>query len=208
MKKLIWSYLFVALLGFNGVSSAMALESHPDNIIATASKKLLLMLDQERSQFKGNPQRLYGKVSNLLNPHADFSSIAKGVMGTFYKSSSAAQKSRFTNVFRHSLVRIFTNSLMSSKINSIKVIPSRNASPASRKSKVSVIVTTAGGDRFHVNYSMVRNTQNKWLIRNVILDGVNLGLTYRNQFKSEMHRSGNNLNQVIANWSKVAKQKT
>ncbi len=69
-----------------------------------------------------------------------------------------------------------------------------------------MIVSTAGGDRFQVNYSMVRNAQNKWLIRNVILDGVNLGLTYRNQFKSEMNRSSNNLDHVIANWSKVAKQ--
>jgi len=208
MKKQIASYLLLTLMSFTLTSVAVALEQNPDNIIASASKKLLVMLDQERVQFKQNPHRLYNKVSTLLNPHSDFASIAKGVMGSFYKTASAAQKNRFTAVFQQSLVRIFANSLMSSKTNSIRVTPARNVNPASRKRKVSVVVTTAAGDRFHVNYSMVRNAQNKWLIRNMILDGVNLGLTYRNQFKSEMHRSGNNLDQVIANWSKVAKKNT
>jgi phospholipid transport system substrate-binding protein len=206
MKKLIGSYLLLTLMSFTLASVASALEQNPDNIIASASERLLFTLNQERSQFKNNPQRLYSRVSNQMRPLSDFSSIARGVMGSFYKTADAEQKRRFTTAFQQSLIRIFSNSLMSSKINNIKVVPVTNINPASRKRNVSMIVSTAGGDRFQVNYSMVRNAQNKWLIRNVILDGVNLGLTYRNQFKSEMNRSGNNLNHVIANWSKVAKQ--
>jgi len=206
MKKLIVSYLLLTLMSFTFVSAATALEQNPDNIIAAASERLLSTINQERSQFENNPQRFYKQVSNQMSPVSDFSSIARGVMGSFYKTAAAEQKRRFTTVFQESLVRIFSNALMSSKTNSIKLIPTTNINPASSKRSISLIVSTAGGDRFQVNYSMVRNAQNKWLIRNVILDGVNLGITYRNQFKSEMNRSGNNLDHVIANWSKVAKQ--
>jgi phospholipid transport system substrate-binding protein len=206
MKKLIVSYFLLTFMSFALTSTAMALEQSPDKIISSASERLLSTINQERSQFKNNPQRLYSRVSNQMHPLTDFSSIARGVMGSFYKTAGAAQKRRFTTVFQESLVRIFSNALMSSKINSIKLVPTTNINPASSKRSISLIVSTAGGDRFQVNYSMVRNAQNKWLIRNVILDGVNLGITYRNQFKSEMNRSGNNLDHVIANWSKVAKQ--
>jgi phospholipid transport system substrate-binding protein len=42
------------------------------------------------------------------------------------------------------------------------------------------------------------------VVRNIVVDGVNFGLTYRNQFQSEMQQSGNNLDHVIANWTKSA----
>lgn len=206
MKKLILSNLLLVLMSFWFVSVATALETNPENIIASSSKKLLVVLNQEQGSFKSNPQRLYSRVTNLMRPISDFPAISKGVMGTFYKTASAEQKKRFTTVFEHSLVRIFSNSLMKSKTNAIKLIPAKGVNPASPKRKVSVIVSTVNGDAFRVNYSMVRNSQNRWLIRNVILDGINLGLTYRNQFKSEMNRSGNNLNHVIANWGKIAKK--
>ena len=206
MKKLIWSNLLVVLMSFALSSVTTALASTPDNIIASASKRLLLTLNQERAHFERNPQRMYNQVTSLMRPIADFRSISKGVMGSFYKTANEDQKSRFATVFEQSLVRIFSNALMKSKVTRIDVISTDNDNPNSNKKQTSVVVATSDGDRFPISFSMVRNAHNKWLIRNVVLDGINLGLTYRNQFESEMNRSGNNINHVIANWSKVAKQ--
>ena len=48
---------------------------------------------------------------------------------------------------------------------------------------------------------MRANTSGAWKVRNIIVDGINLGLTYRNQFDGAMSRHGNDIEKVIGNWS-------
>ncbi len=205
MKKWIWSNLLVAVVSMSFVPVATALQTDPDEIISVASKRLLITLNEESSRFKSNPQGLYNKVRNQLRPIADVAAIAKGIMGSYYKTATASQKQRFTAAFEQSLIKVYSDSLMKIKVKGFKLRPAPALSVNARKRKVVVDVSTHTGNRYHVSYSMLRNRQNKWLIRNIVADGVNFGLTYRNQFKSEMGRSGNNMDHVINNWAKIVK---
>ena len=45
-------------------------------------------------------------------------------------------------------------------------------------------------------------------MRNVIINGINIGKLFRDQFADAMQRNGNNLDQTIDNWAgEVAKAK-
>ena len=49
-----------------------------------------------------------------------------------------------------------------------------------------------------------RFTDATWQVRNIIVDGINMGLTYRNQFDSMMITNNNDMDAVIANWAAEA----
>ncbi|PPR13724.1 MAG: hypothetical protein CFH43_01071, partial [Proteobacteria bacterium] len=54
--------------------------------------------------------------------------------------------------------------------------------------------------RNKVIYSMRKNKEGQWQARNMIVDGINLGLTYLNQFDSAMNRYERNIDKVISSW--------
>ena len=47
---------------------------------------------------------------------------------------------------------------------------------------------------------MYLNKQGQWKLINIVINGVNLGLTFRNQFYALMKKEGNNLDAVIERW--------
>jgi phospholipid transport system substrate-binding protein len=206
MKTWIWPKLLIALISLTLMSVATAQETDPDKMIDVASKRLLVTLNQERTNYNSNPQALYTKIRNQMRPITDISAIAKGIMGSYYKTATADQRKRFTAAFEKSLIKVYSDSMMEVKTKGFKLKSAAKISPNATKRKVVVAVSTLTGDTFQVSYSMRRNSQNIWLIRNIVADGVNFGLTYRNQFKPELNRSRNNMDQVIASWAQIVEK--
>lgn len=61
--------------------------------------------------------------------------------------------------------------------------------------------TTDDGATYILSYSMRRSEDGGWEVRNIIADGVSLGLTYRSQFDDLMSRH-QDIDQVIKAWPK------
>jgi phospholipid transport system substrate-binding protein len=51
---------------------------------------------------------------------------------------------------------------------------------------------------------MGKNREGEWKLINVVLNGINLGKTFRSQFMQAMKKQGD-LNQVIAEWAEADK---
>jgi len=60
-------------------------------------------------------------------------------------------------------------------------------------------VTTQDDKSFKLTYSMAKK-ESQWQVRNIIVDGINMGLTYRSQFDSMMISNANNIDVVIDTW--------
>jgi phospholipid transport system substrate-binding protein len=56
-----------------------------------------------------------------------------------------------------------------------------------------------------VSYTMVKQGDT-WLLRNVIINGINVGKLFRDQFADAMQRNGNDLNKTIDGWAAVVEQ--
>ncbi len=211
MKSWSLKSLLIVLIGLSFtifMPIANALEKGPDAIIETASKTLLNTLNQESVHYASNPQRLYTKIRNQMRPITDIAAIAKGIMGKkYYATATDAQKARFKAAFEQSLVKVYADSLMKIGVKRFEVKPSAPLTANARKRKVVVKVLTNKGDSFLVSYSLLRNPQKQWFIRNIVVDGVNFGLTYRNQFNNEMISRGNNMDDLIAHWNQIVEKK-
>lgn len=63
------------------------------------------------------------------------------------------------------------------------------------------------GAVYPVSYTLVK-INNEWKVRNVIINGINIGKLFRDQFADAMQRNGNNLDKTIDGWAgEVAKAK-
>ena len=49
-------------------------------------------------------------------------------------------------------------------------------------------------------YSMYLDKNNEWKIINIVVNGINLGLTFRSQFYSLMEKNNNDVSTVIDKW--------
>jgi len=67
-------------------------------------------------------------------------------------------------------------------------------------------IRMANGSVYPVVYSLGRESDaDPWRVRNIIVIGINMGITYRNQFKSAMQdpQYDGDLDQVIESWAGV-----
>ena len=135
----------------------------------------------------------------VLGPVIDFDSIAKGVMAKFYRQASAKQIEDFSVAFKHSLLSTYSRALVALRINNFKIQPNPSSSSKPGRQKVWVKVY-ANGAAYDINYAMKKRQQG-WMVTNVTLDGINLGLAFRQQFAGAMAQNKGNMDDVIAFWN-------
>lgn len=182
------------------VGSAWAAEA-PEKLVMDVSARVLEAVNRGRPTYEADPSLLQNELEALLDPVIDFDAFSKGVMGSFYAQATQSQRSQFRAAFKATLVDLYTSALVASEIENITVQETTSPSPTS--ASVVVNVQTTDGNAYVVQYSMRKDEMVGWKARNIILDGVNIGLTYRNQFKSAMDTEGQDLARVIQIWPEL-----
>ncbi len=182
-------------------SSAMALQSspQPQDFMQQVTNELLLKIVEERPHYKKDPQVLYHIVDENITPYVDFPMVARRVMGQFYRQASDAQRQRFVGVFKNSLVRTYGNGLSAYDHQTINILPGRGPQKG-KTATVQMEIVSSSGESIPVTYELQRNAAGAWMLENVVLNGINLGLTFRNQFTSDMEQYRNNIDSVIDHW--------
>lgn len=192
-----FTVLSMALL-LLATSWAQAAEN-PKDFVQRISTELTTRLVKERAAYKKDPQLLYAIVQENIEPYVDFTGFAKGVMGQFYRQATDKQRTDFTATFKQSLIRTYANGLGAYENEKFTVKPYM-AGDDPKKAQVDMDIQTSSGSIVPVTYQMVQDAQGQWRVRNLILNGINLGLTFRNQFASTVEANHNNLDKAIANF--------
>ncbi|MAF31339.1 MAG: hypothetical protein CMF60_08465 [Magnetococcales bacterium] len=193
----LWS-LFV-LLAFSA-TSAISQENDPVSVVKTSIDKVMLSIDVNRDSFDQNPDVLTNEMIVILDPVVAFDSIASGVMGRYRKDASDEQIEKFAKTFKKTMVKLYAKALISFESKSIEVLEPSAEDISPKKAKIVSHVTAENGTVYKVIYSMRKSKEGVWQARNMIVDGINLGLTYVNQFDSAMNRYGGDIDLVINSW--------
>jgi phospholipid transport system substrate-binding protein len=197
--------VLVAVLAAN----AVALEEdwrRAEVVVQATSDSMLALIDEAKGYAEEDPERFYQSVEALLSPVVDFPRFAGSVMGKkYYQMASTEQRQRFAESFKWGLVRTYGLALTEFNDGQLVLVPA--TTPPRRPDRVSVNqeIRTAAGQVFPVVYSMALSDKGNWRMRNLIINGVNLGLTYRSQFQSTAQNPayGGDLDKVIDGWAKV-----
>ena len=190
--------LIVALWLTTGAASAQIREA--EAVVEKTTEEMLALIEEARLYVDEDPERFYREVEELLTPVIDFPRFARSVMATHYRRATPEQRRRFEEGFKQSLLRTYARALTEFHDGGVKILPSDR--PPSRPDRVSVKQEIRSGAQIYpVVYSMVL-TDGRWRVRNMIINGVNIGLTYRNQFASAVKDPayGGDLDRAIDGW--------
>ncbi len=172
----------------------------PRRLIENAIEKLNPIVEQGHTYFEDDPERLYANVNELLETFFDFDAFARGVMGRHFSSASSLQRANFSTILQRSLVQTFTDGLINFGRYSVNVLSSTSEKEQSTRAKVTMRVTSDTNARHEMTYSLVLGEKALWRVRNLVFDGVNIGLSFRSQFYNETLNSAGNIEDVINNW--------
>ena len=192
--------LFAALL-FTSAAQATASGQGPHAMLETAIERMTKRIDQERDRLKEDEHYARKVVNEELEGLVDFRRITQLVMGNWFAPSSREQKLKFLEVFRASLVNTYASGLTLYEGQEVRVLPAQEGDVKAGRARVRTEIQTASGKIVPVFFSLYQSKEGHWLVENVIVNGLNLGSTFRTQFEQSAQQYGGDLDQVIANWS-------
>ncbi len=184
-------------------------------VVNDTTQKVMAVVVEAGSYVDKDPERYYEQVQTILDPVIDFRGFARSVMGPYasserYRSLDAAGQSRlrdqldrFTAVMRLGLVRTYSKGLLVYGDSRIEVFAATDEDPAVGKATVRQLVYNGQPEPYVLIYQMGRGKEGEWQLRNIIIEGVNLGEIYRNQFEASARKNDGDLDAVIDSWTAV-----
>lgn len=169
--------------------------------VENSVQDLLVKFKVEKEFYSSDPERFFANMDQSLSEIVDFRRIAARVMGKYGRAASDSQKDKFVKVFKDSLYTTYTKTLIDSGVFEINVNKAEINSRSDKKASVYMDVVSGNGTIFPVIYSMHRTDDKKWMMENVIVFGVNIGLAFRDKFELEYRKNKGDLDQVIKAWT-------
>jgi len=192
------NYFFLFLLMIISISTKS--EDNPFVFIDTNAQKMADVLVENVELFEKDRSLYEDKIKEIFEPMIDFRRVAASVMGKkYYLMASETQRAEFVLIFKESLLDNYASTLAQWGDSSITtVFPEEMKSDFDKNIEVKQILDT-GTSQYPVSYK-VRKNKDGWKIVNIIINGVNLGLTLRNQFQALAISYDEDIEIAIKNW--------
>ncbi|TLX65347.1 toluene tolerance protein [Stutzerimonas nosocomialis] len=171
-------------------------------VIQQTTDELLADLKKNKERYRSEPGAFYDALNTILGPVVDAEGISRSIMTVRYsRQASPEQMKRFEENFKRSLMQFYGNALLEYNNQQIRVLPASGKQDPERTS-VGMEVVDRQGTVYPVQYTMV-NLGGEWRVRNVIINGINVGKLFRDQFADTMQRNGGDLDKTIDGWAQV-----
>ena len=193
------NFFFLLLLIIIPIS--MESEEDPFIFIDSNSQKMADVLIKNVELFEEDRPLYEDKIKEIFEPMIDFRRVAFSVMGKkYYLMATEDQRAEFVLIFKDSLLDNYASTLAKWGDSSITtVFPEENQLDFEKNVEVKQILDT-GTSKYPVSYKLRKN-KDGWKIVNIIINGLNLGLTLRNQFQALAIASDEDIEITIKNWN-------
>ena len=179
--------------------SSEAYSESSSDYVEKIHEDIVAVIIAKQGQYEEDPEEFINAISLSLQPLVDFKRISRNVMGKYYKDANKEQIEKFNKVFKSTLLNSYSKTLAEFKDERIIVSKETKKSSKGNREKVFLQIFTST-KVYPATYDMYLNDQGKWKLINIVINGVNLGLTFRNQFYSLMKSESNDIDLVIEKW--------
>lgn len=200
MKKLYclaWVFLVSLLISAKSISADAEWEAARAVVAETTENVIALMEDRSLLE-EENRIQLQTKIETVVTPVIDFYGFGRGVMGRFARSATEDELQRFAEILKTTLIRTYSLAVSEFAVREYVITPPRAPSPQPEMQVVNVQLTSTAGKTYNILYYM-RNIEGEWMLVNVAVEGINLRLTFQNQF-ADMFQRSRSVSSVIDSW--------
>ena len=190
--------LFLFLILFFALESFT--DENPYVFIDNNAQKMVQVLTLEAALFETDRPLYEQKIKDIFEPMIDFRRVAASVMGKkYYLLASQGERSEFVLIFKDSLLDTYAETLAQWGDSTITTkFPDSKSNIYEKNVEVKQVLNT-GSSKYPISYKLRRNEEG-WKIVNIIINGVNLGLTFRNQFQALAVTHDENIDLTLQNW--------
>ena len=191
--------VLVAVVFGMGILSAQAANQSPHEVVSQSIEQLMSKLDNNQDRYRNHSDELKSVVEQNIDPIVDWRYASASVMGKYFQAASPEQRSKFARVFKQTLIDTYAQGLVTFDYKDVRVMDDNNQRYDDQAS-VDMEVIASSGERYPVSYTL-RNRDGSWKVINVVVNGINLGLTFRNQFDQAMRANNRDFDAVINGWA-------
>ena len=175
-------------------------------LVQDTTSKMLADLTANKEQYKQDPSKFYDALNTIVGPVVDAEGISRSIRTVkSSRKATPAQMQTFQENFKKGLFQFYGNALLEYNNQGITVDPAKDES--GDRTSVGMTVKGSNGAIYPVQYTLEK-VNGEWKLRNVIINGINIGKLFRDQFADAMQRNGNDLDKTINGWAgEVAKAK-
>ena len=208
----------VAVLGLSLAFSAASASDEvvtanmgPAEVVSGVTAEVMNVVAEADTYFDTNPERYYREIDNALASLVDWRGFATAVMGQYYSRGKSldqqgrqtlkAQRDRFAVVLREGLIQSYAKGLLAFGGAQMEVMGVEASPESTRIASVTQAVYGEADRVYTIRYQMGQYRDGSWKLRNLIIETINLGEIYRNQFNALAQSASGDLDMVIDQWN-------
>lgn len=210
MSSSLFSYFLLGLLLFAQApvhaeqDSDVLPEAH--RVVDQVTREVIDLIRETQEQEEIDMEAFKQGVYELLNPRLDWVGFSRGVMGKHYANATGEQRVEFVESVRSMLLEFYAAAMLRLRDQTMRVLPP--SAPPTNPKRVNVDLEFIGSDgqAIPIVFYMRRTSdEGEWRLVNINLSGINLGLTWRNQFGRIMDMTGD-LDQAIIEFAAAVEE--
>ncbi len=205
IRSLSRAFSALVLLSFCAQSFAFTPEKSAEKTIEESIAVIVSLLQKYPTE--ADTEQYIADMETLMDGLVSYPVIARRVMGDSFADASNEQKMKFLVAFKTSLIRTYSLGIRSFGGFDSKILYGKGEQNSLKNTQVFAEIYSKEGTRYPMLQSLYYSLNNNgWLIQNVVFNGVNLGITFQNQFKRNLDLAGGDVDKAIALWVSTAQE--
>lgn len=183
----------------------------PEQVITDVTQRVMEVVAEADTYFDQDPDRYFDAIDQVLSDLVDWRGFATAVMGEYYSRGRSldpegqvalkAQRDRFAATLREGLIRSYAKGLLAFGGANMEVQGVEASPQSARIASVTQLVYGEADRVYTIRYQMGQYKDGNWRLRNLIIETINLGEIYRNQFSALAKAADDDLDRVIEDWN-------
>ena len=192
---------------------ASASQREAAEVISDVTAQVMTVVAEANTYFDEDPDRYYREIDDALAGLVDWRGFATAVMGEYFSRGRAMdqagranlkrQRDDFARTLREGLIRSYAKGLLAFGGARMEVQGVEASPQSARVASVTQLVYGEAERVYTIRYQMGQYKDGAWRLRNLIIETINLGEIYRNQFSALARDADDDLDSVIAQWNEA-----
>src|SRR3989338_10154662 len=187
-KKIMLSGFVVLLLTWFFAPLCFAEVVSPSTQLQQVANRMITQLESNKSKLN-NMNVIRRIVNQVLLPHVDLDRMSASVVGRYWQTASAAQRSVFKKEFSYLVTTTYASALTSYDGDKVNFRPIRGSYTNRQTVRASSEIVRKNGQRIPISYDVVRHG-NQWKVYDFSIENVSMVQSYRAQFADVLAQGG------------------
>jgi phospholipid transport system substrate-binding protein len=158
----------------------------PTDLLRVQIDRVVKTLDEPDLKKEGKSRERRAAVRRIAEDIFDFAETAKRSLGRHWQTRNPAERKEFVDLFANLLERSYLSKI---ELYSGERIAYLGDTVEGDQATVRTRIVTKHGTEVPVDYKMYRHGGDRWLVYDVIIEGVSLIANYRTQFNKIIQTS-------------------